>query len=176
MVQEYDGTIAQLGERMKTLQRQQDVADEQIAQAVSKGVGQRTQQQTQVFTLPNGQTFGIGSVGGGGASTLLPPPQRDLSDLHQHYRQMMAGEAAVLILLGAVAARFVWHRARKSVGAGAGENTGLRNSIDAIAIEVERISENQRYVTKLLTEGAAAPLVGREAGDAVPRSPDSTRR
>jgi len=33
----------------------------------------------------------------------------------------------------------------------------LEGSVDAIAIEIERISEGQRFVTKLLSEGQAAP-------------------
>ena len=36
----------------------------------------------------------------------------------------------------------------------------LESSVDAIAIEVERISEGQRFVTKLLSEGQAAPALG----------------
>ena len=35
----------------------------------------------------------------------------------------------------------------------------LESSVDAIAIEVERISEGQRFVTKLLSDGQAAPAV-----------------
>ncbi|HJP60151.1 MAG TPA: hypothetical protein VJ865_09125, partial [Gemmatimonadaceae bacterium] len=42
----------------------------------------------------------------------------------------------------------------------------LESSVDAIAIEVERISEGQRFVTKLLAEGQAAPALG--AGAAQP--------
>ncbi|HEY1951921.1 MAG TPA: hypothetical protein VGG76_03865 [Gemmatimonadaceae bacterium] len=36
----------------------------------------------------------------------------------------------------------------------------LESSVDAIAIEIERISEGQRFVTKLLSEGQPAPLIG----------------
>lgn len=36
----------------------------------------------------------------------------------------------------------------------------LESSVDAIAIEVERISEGQRFVTKLLSEGQGAPALG----------------
>lgn len=36
----------------------------------------------------------------------------------------------------------------------------LESSVDAIAIEIERISEGQRFVTKLLSDGQAAPLLG----------------
>jgi hypothetical protein len=45
----------------------------------------------------------------------------------------------------------------------------MQQSLDAVAIEVERISEAQRFATKLLSErGAAAPEVN-GARDAVPR-------
>ncbi len=36
----------------------------------------------------------------------------------------------------------------------------LESSVDAIAIEIERISEGQRFVTKLLSESQAAPALG----------------
>ena len=36
----------------------------------------------------------------------------------------------------------------------------LESSVDAIAIEIERISEGQRFVTKLLSEGQPAPALG----------------
>ena len=36
----------------------------------------------------------------------------------------------------------------------------LEQSVDAIAIEVERISENQRYLTKLLGESKQAAKIG----------------
>ncbi len=43
----------------------------------------------------------------------------------------------------------------------------LESSVDAIAIEVERISEGQRFVTKLLSDGHAAPALGGSVGEAV---------
>jgi hypothetical protein len=46
----------------------------------------------------------------------------------------------------------------------------LESSVDTIAVEIERISEGQRFVTKLLSEGAAAPALS--AGQ---RSPDALR-
>jgi archaellum component FlaC len=36
----------------------------------------------------------------------------------------------------------------------------LEASVDAIAIEIERVSEGQRFVTKLLSEGQPAPMLG----------------
>jgi hypothetical protein len=46
----------------------------------------------------------------------------------------------------------------------------LESAVDTIAVEIERISEGQRFVTKLLSEGHAAPALG--AGQ---RSPESVR-
>jgi hypothetical protein len=46
----------------------------------------------------------------------------------------------------------------------------LERAIDSVAIEVERISENQRFLTKLLSERGE-----RAAAGALPR-PDASRR
>ena len=46
----------------------------------------------------------------------------------------------------------------------------LEGAVDSIAIEIERISEGQRFVTKLLSEGQRAPALG--VGQ---RSPDPVR-
>jgi hypothetical protein len=46
----------------------------------------------------------------------------------------------------------------------------LEGAVDSIAIEIERISEGQRFVTKLLSDGQRAPALG--AGQ---RSPDPVR-
>ena len=42
----------------------------------------------------------------------------------------------------------------------------LESAVDAIAIEIERVSEGQRFVTKLLSEGQPAPALG--AGQLAP--------
>ena len=36
----------------------------------------------------------------------------------------------------------------------------LEQAVDAVAIEIERISEGQRFVTKLLSESQPAPKLG----------------
>src|SRR5438477_5459642 len=48
----------------------------------------------------------------------------------------------------------------------------MQNSIDAIALEVERISEGQRFVTKVLAERLPESL---PAGDAPERIPPGNR-
>jgi hypothetical protein len=48
----------------------------------------------------------------------------------------------------------------------------LEQAVDAISIEIERVSEGQRYMTKLLTEGSAPALsVGQRSAEPV-RLPD----
>jgi hypothetical protein len=44
----------------------------------------------------------------------------------------------------------------------------LEASVDAIAVEIERISEGQRFVTKLLSESQPAPMLG--AGQRTPEA------
>jgi hypothetical protein len=44
----------------------------------------------------------------------------------------------------------------------------MEQAIDTIAIEMERVSENQRFLTRVLTEGPAQPIaLDAKAGDAV---------
>jgi hypothetical protein len=77
----------------------------------------------------------------------------------------------------AIVGVFLWHR-RKSRGVTGGalpEATEARlarmeNAIESIAIEMERVSEGQRFATRLLTEGAAQHVAA-GAMDAVPASP-----
>lgn len=76
---------------------------------------------------------------------------------------VMAGGGSVFLLMAAllVFARRRWRKTGRA-GAGvlpAGDSERLQrmeNGIEAMAIEIERISENQRFVTKLLSEPRAA--------------------
>jgi hypothetical protein len=71
------------------------------------------------------------------------------------------------IVWGAVAlmALWLWHR-RKTRGVATvpapqteSRMANIENAIESIAEQVERISEGQRYQSKLLSEGAAQPIV-----------------
>ena len=70
-------------------------------------------------------------------------------------------------------ARNIWRRGSRRVAAAVAPESAermerLEQAVDAIAIEIERVSEGQRYVTRLLTEGAASALpVGQRAADPV---------
>jgi hypothetical protein len=80
-------------------------------------------------------------------------------------------EAVAFVLLGILLYRWTWKRARATLGGGAGDQSGrldqLQHSIDAIALEVERISENQRYLTRSIGDGFQ-PAVGAGVGQEVP--------
>ena len=89
----------------------------------------------------------------------------------------IVGTIFVLFPLSIALARNIWRRgSRFAVAPPSAESTQrmerLEQAVDAIAIEVERISEGQRFVTRLLTEGSAPALgVGQRAAEPV-RVPD----
>jgi hypothetical protein len=74
-------------------------------------------------------------------------------------------------------ARNLWRRASRQAAPAPSPESGqrmerLEQAVDAIAIEVERISEGQRFMTRLLTEGSAPALsVGQKAAEPL-RLPD----
>jgi hypothetical protein len=61
---------------------------------------------------------------------------------------------------------------RESPMVGGTQMDELRNSLDAIAVEVERISEGQRFTARLVADrvaqGPAAPLHRRDSGPITP--------
>ena len=82
--------------------------------------------------------------------------------------RVIVGGALMTLSMMALVAWVTWRRAmarfgRSARGAAEGsEVSRLQQSVDAIAIEVERISEGQRFLTKVLHERApVAELAGR---------------
>ncbi|HET9455385.1 MAG TPA: hypothetical protein VFO66_13960 [Gemmatimonadaceae bacterium] len=68
----------------------------------------------------------------------------------------------VLFPLALGVTRYIWKRASDSGHSRLSDDAARRmehmqQSIDAMAVELERISENQRFVTKLLAEREKAP-------------------
>jgi chaperonin cofactor prefoldin len=76
---------------------------------------------------------------------------------------VMIGEALAFVLMGIFLYRWTWRRARERFSGSAPNDPArmdqLQNAVDAIALEVERISEGQRYVTKVLNAGAQPDFV-----------------
>jgi hypothetical protein len=142
LMREYEQQINELGTRSGQLQRQIATADEQIASAAAQGVGG-------------------GSEGSPVTTSVISVPSQDFSArealLRDRYESMMIAEGAGLILVCVMVGRIMWRRAQRRAStlfASAADVTGMKLAIDTIAVEVERISENQRYATKLLQERA----------------------
>lgn len=156
LMREYEQQIGELGARAGQLRAQIAQADEAIANAVAQGIGEATAGepvQTSVISIPGGEDFS--------AREAL---------LRDRYQSMMIAEGAALILLSVMAWRLLWRRAQRKAATMYASNadvTSMKVAIDTIAVEVERISENQRYATKLLQE-RAEPIGGLESAAKVP--------
>ncbi|HET9424776.1 MAG TPA: hypothetical protein VFO55_05335 [Gemmatimonadaceae bacterium] len=100
------------------------------------------------------------------AQVSFPPPP----DTSFNPAPMVIAVMAILFIgfpLALTFARLMWRRATGATtppAAVTAETTRrfdrLEQSVDAIAIEIERISENQRYLTKVLSEGRQGAAVG----------------
>jgi hypothetical protein len=104
-----------------------------------------------------GKLEGIGGVGGAGT---IQPPRKFIDRVDPG---MIVGFSFLLLMafvlpLSIGIARRMMRASAKPVGddaVGSGSRLDrLEQAVDSIAIEVERISEGQRYVTKLLSESA----------------------
>jgi len=100
------------------------------------------------------------------------PPGRRGPDMRE-IGGIMAAEAVALALIGVVFWRWGMRRMRdqfeRMFSAQTQQLTQLQQAMDTVAVEVERISEAQRYVAKVLTEGSPAALpVGRKDVPAAP--------
>lgn len=101
----------------------------------------------------------IGRVAGiPGAVVETPPPRNDGPEATE--AMAIIGSMLTIFVffpLTLAYARRIWRRSAKVVSALPGEIaerfTRLEQSMESVAIEVERISEGQRFVTKILAEG-----------------------
>jgi hypothetical protein len=108
--------------------------------------------------------------------TAVPPQPVDVGFI---VGRALALEGIGFLLFGAIAWFYAVKRLERRLGGRAGGDPAtiarLQQSVDAIAVEVERISENQRYVTKVLNDkslgaGEAQPIGAERVGaDPVPR-------
>lgn len=76
---------------------------------------------------------------------------------------------ALLAVLFAVGAQRLMARQRSPAAVEASRADRLQESLDVIALEVERISEGQRFVTKLVTERMSTSIKAGEESVAVNR-------
>jgi len=151
-VRDLQSRLRELDERSARLDRDIGRLDDAIANAVARGVAAQTTRETYTevpSAFPGPQ----------------PPSARDVA--------VGFGLGAVLFgVAGILLWRLAWSRAEKKFARQGPDHTGrfeqLQQSVDVIALEVERIAEGQRYVTKILHE-SLQPALG--AGDAQPIQP-----
>jgi hypothetical protein len=109
----------------------------------------------------------LGQNGGGPGAILLPPPPASPSppmiDPDAITAVFVLTSLAILIPLSIGISRRLWRRPAPPISALEDRISPrldrLEQAVDAIAIEVERISEGQRFVTKVLSERATSPQV-----------------
>jgi polyhydroxyalkanoate synthesis regulator phasin len=156
-VAQYTERINELTARITRIERQKLESDDAIAEAMRRGIATADQ----------------APPAPGEPVMILPPPMFDgprFPDAEDR-AAMVGGTILGMVLVGYLAWRMAWRRAMKKMAANAGLGAArpddmreLRTAVDAIAVEVERISENQRFVTALLNERSdrAALAEGRE--------------
>jgi hypothetical protein len=138
-----------LDDRSGRIEREIMQADDAIAEAMARGIT--------ATPTPNPveQAFALARSQGG---TIQPPQRRQAPG--EAVASAMFAEALVFVLLGTV----LWRRARRRLEAKfarppvdqSSRFDQLQQAVDVIALEVERISEGQRYVAKSL--GKAVPV------------------
>jgi hypothetical protein len=120
----------------------------------------------------NGRFLASAPVTGQTGSTGSPSPGPLGLNPGQITGITIVGTIFVLFPLALAAAWNLWKRGSRAAVAPAAADAArmerLEQAVDAIAIEVERVSEGQRYVTRLLTEGGAPALaVGQRPAESV---------
>ena len=163
VVQELDGRIREFGDRSKRIEQSLLATDDAIAQALSNGVADEGVTVVTVPRMPRMPDMpaiptvpGVAHFPGGGDFT-----GRDIAVI-------ALGQTLGFVILAVLLWRMAFRRGARSVQnvPGGRDVNQLQQSVDAIAVEIERISENQRFVTKMLNEN----------GQRVPERNDAPRR
>lgn len=117
-----------------------------------------------------GRKLALAERTGGSSPPPLPPGRRGGFNVDGG-----AVAAMIVMFVGLSALRMVWNRGRPRIAPGnpAVEQRmeRIEQAVDAIAIEVERIGEAQRYQAKLINAGPAQPIEVAERAAAVVARP-----
>lgn len=140
-----ESRMKMLDDRSARLEREILQADDAIADALARGVlGQQRRE----------------------ASTTVPPRNTDFPPGNVIANFALFNVLA-FALLGVALWRLVWKRAQGKFARPTLDQSSrfdqLQQAVDVIALEVERISEGQRYVTKVLNENLQPALGAGEA-------------
>lgn len=143
--------LKQMDERIDRLSRELQSADDAIAEAKSKGIGSENPAEAQVYVSP--------------PPTPGPFVWGDFPGVHEASWRERAIESlpvtapitlATVVLVGAVIywrlSRAMKNQINRLQATQTGALLQLQQSLDSVAVEIERVSENQRFVTKLVGE------------------------
>jgi hypothetical protein len=154
--------IGQLDQRTRRIDAELNRIDDQISALLARGVRRPSGFEQLMQSMPNAP-----NVPG------LPPPRSETRFQFSPRRDdgllgaMLIGQGLTFLLLLFILFRGMRQRVGASFARLAPEDTNridqLQRSVDVMAVEVERISEGQRFVSKLLNDQSSA--VG--SGDAV---------
>lgn len=144
LVGQLDAQIRETSVRLNRIEAEKLAMDDAISAALKQGISD--QGQSLLPVPPTAPAIP-------GEFMTLPPGFGgfDPAAIQSKYERMMFVEGIGFLLIGFVLWRWGVGRGKRQAAVGQGD-TQLRQAVDSIAIEVERISENQRYVTKLLSE------------------------
>jgi hypothetical protein len=184
--------LSSLNSRRTEMIAQQRVGGERVAAQAAPRIAaldeRATQLEDRIRSADDAITAGIAqglAVGGGERVISIPPPpgRRQTAELDR----ILALNGMGFILLGAFMWLIVRRRLRGSPAPALADQSRrldqLQQAVDTMAVEVERISESQRYVAKLLTErmpalgaSAAQPVEAKRAEPLPARDTDRDRR
>jgi len=138
------------------------------------GMGARViiEQDGKTTVLENPTPQQLAQVGIGSAVPDAPRYQPDVSgwQLVAVIGAVVFGIVAVLYLFLAPRRRFLWGApTAEASGELADRMARIENAIESVAVEVERISEGQRFTSRILSDGAALPVAMPARGEAEPR-------
>jgi hypothetical protein len=104
----------------------------------------------------------VADAAGVPGATVEPPRPRDPGPPEEFFVLSGIFMVVVLLPLSIAFARRLWRRGAAAVSSLPGELaerlTRMEQAVDAIAVEVERIGEGQRYMTRQLGAGSAEPI------------------
>ncbi|MEQ1693083.1 MAG: hypothetical protein ABMA00_17470 [Gemmatimonas sp.] len=159
MVREYEGSVTRIGQRMQELERTIQGVDQQIDEAMKTEVPLE-----ELAPIAAGSPTSI---------TVMPSfPSEAFTEQRMEFQRMMVAEGVVFVLLAALLWRFGVARGRRQAVQMDAPRTDvkLQQAVDAIALEVERLSEGQRFVTNILSakrpEHDALPVPPRPVAEA----------
>ena len=153
-----EARIAEIDARTARLDQQIASLDDQIAAGAARlsAAGEGT---NVVVTGPDPQVIRVPEIH-------IPPMDFGGRSRRNEMRDVagfMALEAVLLALVGVVFWRSAMKRMRdqfeRMIQSQSQQISQMQNAVDVIGIEVERISEGQRYVTKVLSDGTPGAKV-----------------